>query len=348
MKISYMLQREDFYKVNQETLDNYYTENSKGKKLYIYPELNAIVTSAPSRKVKEYLYVEYNVKSSFLKKTLVKLYTKIALNTKGLFAARTCKVKGYFDNNCLIYPCNKKFRIFDFGKRQVTVIPKSGFPDNDIKKEIRFRTENSADFIPKIITFEENQYTERIIDGYPLARADEDFQIKKDEARKIWKEYIQESVREISLKNYACILREKYKELLKKENVKLKKIDKNELKKLEEVLFEGINRDEKIEIAISHGDLQPGNIWIENKTGKIYIIDWEAYGIRSIWYDDCTLDENLRMESGLKIISEISDLKHLVVLYEDLIFRLEELNNLPDDYNSKEFRRYVQVVLKGR
>ena len=94
--------------------------------------------------------------------------------------------------------------------------------------------------------------------------------------------------------------------------------------------------------------MQPGNIWIENKTGKIYIIDWEAYGIRSIWYDDCTLDENLRMESGLKIISEISDLKHLVVLYEDLIFRLEELNNLPDDYNSKEFRRYVQVVLKGR
>lgn len=99
MKISYMLQREDFYKVNQETLDNYYTENSKGKKLYIYPELNAIVTSAPSRKVKEYLYVEYNVKSSFLKKTLVKLYTKIALNTERPFLQQElCKVKGILNN----------------------------------------------------------------------------------------------------------------------------------------------------------------------------------------------------------------------------------------------------------
>ena len=60
------------------------------------------------------------------------------------------------------------------------------------------------------------------------------------------------------------------------------------------------------------------------------------------------LDENLRMESGLKNISEIQDLKHTVVLYEDLIFRLEELNNLPYDYNSKEFRRYVRMILKGR
>ena len=343
-----MLNREDFYKINQETLNKFFDDNSQETMLYIYPELNAIVTKKPSKEVKKYLYVEYNVKSSFFKKVFVFLYTRILLNTKGIFASNICKVKGVFSNSCLIYPCNKKFRIFDFAKQSVTVIPKSGFPDGDIKREIQFRTNNDAEFIPQIISSEVNQYTESIIDGYPLARAKQDFQIKKDEAKGLWKEYIKDSIRTISSEEYAYILREKYRNLLGEENVKLKNIDQDELDKLEQRLFLEMSQNQKIEIGTSHGDLQPGNIWVENKSGKIYIIDWEAYGIRSIWYDECALDENLRMETGLEKIARIQDLKHTVVLYEDLIFRLEELNNLPYDYNSNEFKRYVQSVLKGR
>ncbi len=348
MKISYMLEREDFYKINQETLNYFYTDDLHESILYIYPQLNAIVTKKPSKEVKRYLYVEYNVKSSFLKKVLVACYARISLNTNGFLSSSTCTVKGDFSECCLIYPCNKKFRIFDFKKKLVTVIPKIGFPDMDIKKEIQFRNNNHADFIPTIISSGLNYYTELIIDGYPLARAENDFQIKKDETRGIWKEYIRDSVREVRSEEYAQMLRRRYKELLKEENVKLKMIDRETLAKLEETLYSEMKRDEKVQIGTSHGDLQPGNIWIENKTGKIYIIEWETYGIRSIWYDECALDENLRMESGLKNISEIQDLKHTVVLYEVLIFRLEELNNLPYDYISKEFRRYVRIILKGR
>ena len=56
-----------------------------------------------------------------------------------------------------------------------------------------------------------------IIDGYPLARAENDFQIKKDETRGIWKEYIRDSVREVRSEEYAQMLRRRYKELLKED-----------------------------------------------------------------------------------------------------------------------------------
>lgn len=343
-----MLKREDFYKINQETLDDFYSDSLQETTLYIYPELNAIITSNPSKEVKQYLYVEYKINSSLLKKILVFFYTRLSLNTKGLLSSNTCKVKGVVKDDCLIYPCNKKFRIFDFKNNVVTVIPKSGFPDKDIRKEIEFRTKNTAGFIPPIIISRDSEYTEKIIDGYPLARAGNNFQKKKEEAKNIWNDYIKDSVEEISLKEYSQQLRKNFKTLLLEENVKRKKINLEELFQLEEMLFEEIFQDTKIKIGLSHGDLQPGNIWIENKTENIYIIDWESYATRSLWYDECALAENLRMESGVEKLAEMRGLKYSVVLYEDLIFHLEELNNLPYDYNSKEFKKYVQSVLKGR
>ena len=97
-----MLEREDFYKINQETLNYFYTDDLHESILYIYPQLNAIVTKKPSKEVKRYLYVEYNVKSSFLKKVLVACYARISLNTNGFLSSSTCTVKGDFSECCLI------------------------------------------------------------------------------------------------------------------------------------------------------------------------------------------------------------------------------------------------------
>ena len=47
-----MLEREDFYKINQETLNYFYTDDLHESILYIYPQLNAIVTKKPSKEVK--------------------------------------------------------------------------------------------------------------------------------------------------------------------------------------------------------------------------------------------------------------------------------------------------------
>ena len=116
MKISYMLKRESFYEINEKTLGAFYEGQEKLKKLYVYPELNAIVTARPSKKVKEYLYTEYRVSGSLLRRIAVRFYATLMLNSGGLLASKRFARKTSADKDTLIYPCNKKYRIFIFEK----------------------------------------------------------------------------------------------------------------------------------------------------------------------------------------------------------------------------------------
>lgn len=343
-----MLTREDFYAINQQTLDNYFVGGKKIK-LYIYPELNAIVTKRPSKKVKKYLYVEYKVNASLLKRIAVYLYTRLTINSFGVFAKKTCNINGDFSNDCLIYPCNKKIRIFNFKNNTVRVIPKATFPDVDIRKEIAFRTQNKAEFIPEILSFEENNYTEKIIDGYPLAREKEKFEFYKEKAYKIWGEYIASNTYNVTAKEYVNKLRKKFENLLIQLSEE-KNVDKDKIVTIENKLFELISTfDEDVEVGLSHGDLQPGNIWIENNTNKIYIIDWEAYDERCLNYDYIVLNNQIRRTDGLsKFISILNEsVQNLIVLYEDLLFKINELNSLPQDFGKEDFANYIEIVFKG-
>lgn len=352
MKISHMLKREDFYKINQQTLDQYYHDPDARCKLYIYPELNAIVTAHPSAEVKRYLYTEFQVKTGLLKRLLIFIYTRLYINSMGLLAAATCRINGAFRDDCLIYPCNKKIRIFDFGRGIVRVIPKKGFSDVDLRREIIFRTSRSnaeATFIPKILESNGNEYYESIIDGYPLARTRLSYCDYKDKAWKIWQGYIASTVENVSASDYAKSLHNKYLQLEDIASKQMKKINFAALARVEKYFFHILQQSQSsIAIGLSHGDLQPGNIWIEKRTHNIYIIDWEAYDIRSLWYDECTLNNQIRMEAKLREFVQHNDLLHHTVLYEDLIFRLTELNNMPYDYYGKQFDAYVATISVGK
>ena len=267
----------------------------------------------------------------------------------GLLAKNTCKIEGHFSNDCLIYPCNKKIRIFDFKNNTVRVIPKATFPDVDIRKEIAFRTQNKAEFIPEILSCTENDYCERIIDGYPLAREKEKFDFYKEQTYKIWREYISSSVFTINAKEYAEKLHKKFDDLLG-QTFEKKDFDKEKVVVIENKLFELISTfNEEIEVGLSHGDLQPGNIWIENNTNKIYIIDWEAYDERSLSYDYAVLNNQIRKDDGLSkfICTANESVQDLIVLYEDLLFKINELNSMPQDFGEEDFDNYIEIVFKG-
>ena len=104
---------------------------------------------------------------------------------------------------------------------------------------------------------------------------------------------------------------------------------------------------EKIPVGLSHGDLQAGNIWVENETDKLYIIDWESWKNRSTWYDRALLYEGLRRTDGLEKYSVCRDLIHTTVLMEDIIFRMTELTTLPLDYGCAEFTAYINTLCGG-
>lgn len=348
MKISYMLKREDFYAINENTLRSFYRDSTGEKRLYIYPELNAIVTARPSKAVRKYLYTEYRVNGSVVKRLLVRLYAGVLLNSFGLLAAKSLKIKTDADADTLIYPCNKKYRIFAFDKGRVSVVAKDGFPTGDLVNEIQFRTHNTADFIPGLLISNERGYTERIIDGLPVARAGGRTKELVDRAFSVWSGYVAPHTRDVPAADWAASMRKEAEALLKQAEDMGKAVDGRMLRTLLDELSCVLNDSgEMIPVSLSHGDLQPGNIWVENGTDRLYIIDWESCTRRSLWYDKAVLYEGLRRDDGLHRYAAKRDIAHATVLLEDIVFRLVELCELPCDYGCKEFNTYIQIVLGG-
>lgn len=341
-----MLKREDFYEVNQKTLDKYYQNQKRTKKLYIYPHLNAIATAKPSAAVREYLYVEFSAYKSAFKRFLIKMYTKVVINSRGLLSSRTCKVGEEFTDDMLIYPCNKKIRIFDFAAGCVSVMGKHGFAGDGIQREIDFRAKNKADFIPELLSYTDEGYTERIIDGRPLARIAEHRDEYTDRALRLLRAFDNVG-KSRKIADYAASLRADAEDLMQKCSEKSANLAS--AAKLAAKLYDELSASpDTIELGFSHGDLQPGNIWVENGSERIYIIDWESSGIRSLEYDYAALYRGLRTASGVEKIAESHSVTDMVILFEDLIYRLTELSSLPGDIGSAEFDNYVNAVLRKR
>lgn len=341
MKISYMIKREDFYGINKKTLDAFFGDNNESEKMYIYPELNAITTQRPSRKVKDFIYTEFNINASIIKKILVRLYSVVSLNSLGLAASKTCIVKKKVDNDILIYPCNKKYRIFDFSENTVDVIVKDGFLENDILHEIEFRTKKDLpEFVPSVISAIDNSYKEVIIDGKPLARISENYEMLCQKAYNLLRDYAKAHDKKVNAKEYA-------KELIEKvRGYSLEKVISKDRFEAVIKFFEGMDLTaDEIVCTFSHGDLQSGNIWIENSTDKIYIIDWESWGERSIWYDKAVLFDGLRPK-GIEFYmsKDIPGEEKNIVILEDMIFRLNELYSLPGMFGADDFDEYISIL----
>lgn len=346
MKISTMLKREDFYKICKLTLEAYYLQKSNvPKRIYVYPELNAIVTAHPSKKVKEFIYTEYNIVSSIPRKFIVWLYTRFCMNSFGLMASPKIKFKYGITNDILIYPCNRKIRIFDFQSGTVDIIIKDGFSEACLKREIEFRTKYTAPFILPLIDKGEKKYTEKIIDGIPLARAKQNYREICNKTIEMWENFTAHTHRKTTISQYGAELMD-YIIALDSYLERKKKLESKLLLEFTRTLYQKLRDSQNtVTLSLSHGDLQPGNVWIENKTDNIYIIDWETWGCRSIWYDRALLFNNLRGENGIIEYYKLSkDEKHIIVVLEDILFRLNELKDLPEDYGNKGFNALLNKL----
>lgn len=343
MKITQMIKREDFYMLNEKTLLSYFCDCSEEKLLFVYPRLNAIITSTPSKKVKEYLLCEYDVREHLLKRLTVKSYVKLFLNSKGLLSDKKLSIPNTMTNDMLIYPCNKKYRIFDFANGWVDVIGKYGFSDKGLRQEIEFRTKNRLpEFVLNILDISEKGYRELIIDGKPLARIGSGFENLKKSAYAALRKFGEESDRVSKAKVYIQDLDEKILNLIT-DKVKEKVL----LLKIVASLKNSLTTLDSIDLTFSHGDLQAGNIWIENLTDKVYIIDWETWGERSVWYDKAVLFDNLRPGDIYRyLLQNIPETEKAIVLLEDIIYQLTELNSLPSDYGLVHFNRYLKQIVE--
>jgi len=394
MKISQMLKRENFYLINNATLTNYFStvfrreikfnttsNNSQEYQLFIYPTINAIVTTNPSQEVKNYLYKEFSIPYNNLLKKLVLFYVALLLNTKGLLSSKsiaiTPKIEGL--DSLLIYPGNRRIRVFHFDKGFVDVILKDGFPSYFFEKEIEFRKKHlNFPFILPILKHNNIWFREPIINGISLARIS-DNKLREYIFSKIflYLELLQEDI--IVYKKtikYVEALLEKIYDKAKKLEKKIKNFNINrDIGSFINYLTAGFKIPFDIPIVLSHGDLQEGNIIMENETRKIYIIDWETWENRSIWYDPLVLIYRLRQEKSFfnnlkcyisgnmnkNLVYKLNNSKILlgnsvaerqqisrIFLLEDILWQIEETENFPEGIMGFGFKFYINPITQNR
>lgn len=174
---------------------------------------------------------------------------------------------------------------------------------------------------------------------FPLvARIPDGFETYKQAAFEQFLAYANQFNKTVTGKDYALSLSAKANELAKEIDIDLKSLHKS--------LIAGISKLPEIVTTFSHGDLQMGNIWIENKTNKVFIIDWESWGTRSSFYDKAALFNGLRPGDISKYLNKegIATEEKAVVLLEDLVFQLEEYGSLPGQFGLEKLKQYIKEV----
>lgn len=368
-----MLVREDFYTILEQTLaDNRKTiqateapisvaDASADCILFVNAQLNAIMSAHPSKAVIEYLKTEYNVSGSLLRRMMVKGYLTAATTLVERFSQKGIKVSfedGVDKNNILIYPCNKKIRLFDFGTNMVYTMLKRNFPPLYINRETKFRKENKASFIPEIVESGDGCYSEKIINGMPLARINDATFVER------CKEQAYNMVISLTPTDNQVMAVDYMQELKNTcmEQLKQKKAfaDSATVACLFDSLL-AVQPNEKLSLVVSHGDLQPGNIWWDKDRRQIVIIDWETVKLRSRFYDHAALYYNLRRAgTEQQVIDNIKSSSHIlsytpmcspesvakIVMAEELAYQTEELISFPGEIGIKEYNIFINRLSK--
>lgn len=377
MTIQEMLEREDIYAIIEKTLPFYYS-NAYGKKVHvkiekkrafkkllIYPRLGIIIPRFPSRKVIKEVFAWFDVQNNIIKKIIAKLYIYLCLLSGGLLAHRSLYISdsSLYNNNTLIIPGNRKIRIYYFDKMVVDSVIKDGFNDTYFKKEIKIRENLKYPFIVPISQKGNRWYRERLLVGHSLVR------IPQKEYDKYLGDVLisltkihHDCYRKMSINNYCNELVLNCYTILEKVITHKKISCGDALKKVISFCDEKTKKAyDMIPIVFSHGDLQNGNIHIDQESNKTYIIDWETGGLKSVWYDAATLLCFTRRKNRFSyMINHINDLdvknKILifdsnhdrdmktvasVLLLEELLFFLDEMMGYPLDIGSEVINRYL-------
>ena len=377
MKIDAMVVREDFYSILANTLQYYFeTQGVDGvvsytgtgseceQVMYIYPKINVICRRFPSVRIIRYILSEFNIRNRCLINMLAKAYVLLCLLTGGALASKKLYLtKAVFDRDTLIFPCNRKIRIFKFRLGYVDNVVKYSFTDRYFKNELDFRLSCNGNICPSILAYGSRWYREKILAGQPLAR------VRSDECYRIGIDDAMSAINSIAKATLTYENAHKYIDSLV-HSIKTGLILANNRKNIKTFLLaERItNIAHKKALAIvgdiplccSHGDLQTGNIWFDSRQLKTYLIDWETHARRTIWYDRVTLglstrrkdkvarminnctDRNVRniIASGDDFTYEMEAVMGILLL-EDIQFYLEDMLELPFDFGGEIFDRII-------
>ncbi len=386
MKIDAMILREDFYKINEATLETYFREVKKkqvsvktqrwgGRNcMVVYSHLGVITTRRPGWKSLKFLLDEYNLRNRALKNIFAKMYVCACIFSLGLMSQSAVSLsdKEEISSTVLIFPANRKLRIYNFEAGYVDAIVKDAFTLKYFRTELSYRLHAEFDFVPRIIDYGENWYREQILPGQPLARIRKESLYQKcltDVVENMGKLVQSSTIKHLEAKEYAGgLYAEIHSQLeLAKERKGIRSY--SIVSRIAEIAFRQASQlNKKVPVAPSHGDLQSGNVWVDTTAEKTYIIDWETYGWRSVWYDCATILLSILRAGKLKEMMEKRETDAVrealfrndavkeyrmnsvmgILVLEDILFYLEDMLELPESWGADIFDRIAgELELMG-
>lgn len=373
-----MIKREDFYGILKDTIESYCSEVrdkrasvsfifEDGKENFRVYKLGGIVSRPnKSRGALEFLLAEYNIRTNWLKYLAGKVLSYLVYYMRSFGAVKDIFIsEGVFGHNELISPQNRSIRFFNYDTRTVDCIIKKGFTDKYFKNQLDFRKKYNYEFMVPLLASGDNWFREPILKGHPLARVTDD---------RLYDKGIEDTMRNISMlvsdtleyrdnKSYIAALVEKAVSLtqIARKDKAISSFDKC-MRLINTAKKEALSTDVQVPMAMSHGDLQTGNIWCNND-GKVFIYDWETSGLRSVWYDSATLLYSLRRPYGWKqfyenpnpnkvlhcdpnkkrILEEYQVIKSIILL-EDYLFLIEDMLELPQTWGNDIFDENIDRI----
>lgn len=379
MGIEGMLKREDFFEILAKTISGYYKstlnrdvyfgyEKRDGCDEIVINKTLSFISKIPiKRGLYEFLDSEYNIRTSIVKYILGKIAVRIICLFPSIGKVKTAYIsKDILGKNEFINPQNRSIRIFDYDKLTVDCIVKDGFTDRYFQNQLNFRKHYHFDFMLPLLAYGKNWYREPILRGNPLARVTnkDDYENGLSTVYTYLEQLISGSREEQRLGDYALSLINHIQTLLLQAEGRKKIKYAGEIRILladcKKIIM---SADIPVATAVSHGDLQSGNIWVD-RDKKTWIYDWETVGRRSVWYDASVLGYSLRRPLGWSELAGTLDYSYLlkydtkkdytlheiqaiihVVLLEDIQFYLEDMLELPKDWGNWIFDNYCERIL---
>lgn len=384
MRIAEMVVREDFYWILADTVTEYYRlvfrrdivfsyEKTNGlEKLYINGKLGFIARFPAPSGVRKFLLAEYNIRGSRLKYLAGKAIAWLVGSFPQLGKVRSAYITAdVFGKNTFISPQNRSIRFFDYDAMTVDCIMKSGFTSKYFSNQLAFRKKYQYNFMIPLLDSGDKWFRESILTGHPLARITNEALYQKAMADALAgiSQLAEDTITYEESAVYIQTLLSKIKILLEEATQRKHITYGTETLQMAQRKAElCMAYPMQIPLCMSHGDFQSGNIWVD-QNGKTWIYDWETVGKRSVWYDSAVLCYSLRRAYGwqqfyneklpavictcdpqkTRTAEEFNIIKSVIFL-EDILFYLEDMLELPEDWGSQiydGFAKRMWDLLKG-
>ena len=196
----------------------------------------------------------------------------------------------------LVMPGNQRIRVFDFRRARVRVLLKDNFGPKGMRRELAFRTEHQADFLmPALDRADDGTwFEEAILDGYVALPRSAPWvdQVQVAEMALVgWEAWTRgQGTERLSGSECATTLARHVQDAIGV--LDDKRLDAGAVisSALIDSLVARCDGLDEVDVVLSHGDFQPGNVMVAKRDStKVVIIDWENVARRFSWYDRMVL-----------------------------------------------------------